>query len=74
MLKSLDMGDDLGDQDQDTDPEENEDQVQAFLAAAPEFRLSPPDDFPAPLTDGFLKLTPARHGTDGFFAAWLRRS
>lgn len=55
-------------------PEENEDRVQAFLAAAPEFRVSPPDDFPAPLTDGFLKLTPARHGTDGFFAAWLRRS
>lgn len=26
VLKSLDMGDDLGDQDQDTDPEENEDQ------------------------------------------------
>lgn len=55
-------------------PEENEDQVQAFLSATPEFRSAPPDDFPAPLTDGFLKLTPARHGTDGFFAAWLRRS
>lgn len=55
-------------------PDENEVQVERFLAAAPEFHLDPPSDFPVGLSDGFLKLTPARHGTDGFFVAWLRRA
>ncbi len=55
-------------------PEENADQVHAFLARSPAFRLDPPADFPAPLDGPFLQLTPARHGTDGFFVAWLRRS
>lgn len=55
--------------------QENEDQVANFLAEHSEFALDPPADFPAPLTDqGFLTLTPAQHGTDGFFAAWLRRA
>ncbi|WP_181704080.1 RsmB/NOP family class I SAM-dependent RNA methyltransferase [Chthonobacter albigriseus] len=70
-------------------PEENEDQVAAFLAAHPDFRLG--DTAAAwravtgtvadPLTvlslgdDGgtALRLTPATTGTDGFFCAVLNR-
>jgi 16S rRNA (cytosine967-C5)-methyltransferase len=56
--------------------EENEDRVAAFLARAPQFSAEPAkglaDDH---LTgDGFLRLTPRTAGTDGFFAAVLRRS
>ncbi len=60
--------------------EENERQVEAFLAAQPDFALlpygpiwqdrlgqAPPDAAPS------LTLTPARHGTDGFFVAILER-
>ncbi|MGQ0677460.1 MAG: RsmB/NOP family class I SAM-dependent RNA methyltransferase [Rhodospirillales bacterium] len=64
--------------------EENEDQVGAFLAAAPEFRLLPIDRVwaetivplggpPCPCPPPYLMLTPARHGTDGFFAAVMER-
>lgn len=56
--------------------EENEDQVAAFLAANPAFRLLPlPEAEPrlAPAGSPYLSLTPARHGTDGFFAALLIR-
>ena len=65
--------------------EENEDQVTAFLARHPGFALVPlvrawPGAPPgiAPVTPGhdageYLSLTPARHGTDGFFAAVLER-
>mmetsp|Transcript_47044 Transcript_47044/g.91834 ORF Transcript_47044/g.91834 Transcript_47044/m.91834 type:complete len:235 (+) Transcript_47044:730-1434(+) len=60
-------------------PEENERQVQRFLdsAAGADWihvtteaatKLAVPVD-----EDGFLRLTPGRHGTDGFFAAMLRR-
>ena len=55
-------------------PEENEAQVEAFLQANPDFRLDPPTRFPAPLTGPYLKLTPAQHGCDGFFAAALTRA
>ena len=48
--------------------EENEAQVAAFLAATPSFHL-----VPQPVGD-FLSLTPAQHGTDGFFAAVLQRA
>ena len=56
--------------------EENEDRVAAFLARAPGFAAEPAkgvvDDH---LTgDGFLRLTPHMVGTDGFFAAVLRRN
>lgn len=57
--------------------EENEAQVAAFLAAHPAFRVvSLPEAAPdltglAPAEH--LSLTPARHGTDGFFASVLRR-
>jgi 16S rRNA (cytosine967-C5)-methyltransferase len=57
--------------------EENEDQVTAFLARHPGFVLVPLArawSFGAPPSPGdYLALTPARHGTDGFFAAVLER-
>jgi len=60
------------------EPEENELQVEAFLAADPRFRReSPPSDvIPGDLlTDaGDLALLPHRHGTDGAYAARLRRT
>ena len=57
-------------------PEENEAQVEAFLASADgaEFELAPPEHFGAPFDDGYLRLSPARHGCDGFFGAALVRS
>ena len=60
--------------------EEDEDQAEAFLAEHPDFTLYPAarawaetigGDCPAG-TD-YLRLTPARHGTDGFFAAQFER-
>jgi 16S rRNA (cytosine967-C5)-methyltransferase len=65
-------------------PEENERQVESFLAASPDFRLVPIDRVWAeaaaqvslgalPSPPPYLKLTPARHGTDGFFAAVMER-
>jgi 16S rRNA (cytosine967-C5)-methyltransferase len=65
-------------------PEENGDQVTAFLAEHPEFTIVPyveawPARFgsEAPVSaDGSqetLQLTPLRHGTDGFFIAVMRR-
>ena len=57
--------------------EENEDQVSAFLAAHPAFRLVPLRKAAPHLADAVhsdnLRLTPARHETDGFFAAVLQR-
>jgi 16S rRNA (cytosine967-C5)-methyltransferase len=54
---------------------ENDDQVGNFLRTHPEFRLSePPDAFPGPIDrDGCMRLSPARHGCDGFFGAVMRR-
>jgi 16S rRNA (cytosine967-C5)-methyltransferase len=63
--------------------EENEAQVQGFLAAHPEFSVLPlarawqqPEPLPAALAGSglFLSLTPLRHGTDGFFAAVMERA
>jgi 16S rRNA (cytosine967-C5)-methyltransferase len=59
--------------------EENEAQVQAFLASHPDFALVPLErawELPTPLPGPglFLSLTPKRHGTDGFFAAVLERA
>jgi len=58
-------------------PEENEAQVSGFLARHPHFSVVPlaqawPDGA-APVGGEFLMLTPARHRTDGFFAAVLER-
>ncbi len=61
-------------------PEENERQVEAFLAGHPEFSLL---DAGAILADRgievaldgpFLRLRPDVHGTDGFFAAVMQRA
>jgi 16S rRNA (cytosine967-C5)-methyltransferase len=59
--------------------EENEAQVMHFLARHPGFSLVPlarawPFDEAPPCGGDFLTLTPARHGTDGFFAAVLEQS
>ncbi|MFL5280854.1 MAG: RsmB/NOP family class I SAM-dependent RNA methyltransferase [Rhodopila sp.] len=58
--------------------EENEAQVRGFLLRHPDFALVPlaqawPLPQPAPCGGDFLFLTPARHRTDGFFAAVLER-
>jgi 16S rRNA (cytosine967-C5)-methyltransferase len=53
-------------------PAENEDQIQALLDQHPEFRLMNPPHVPGD-KDGFMRLSPHRHGTDGFFAAVLQR-
>jgi 16S rRNA (cytosine967-C5)-methyltransferase len=56
-------------------PEECDEQVQRFLAAQPAFRLEPPPaGFPPDCLEGpFMRTLPHRTGTDGFFAARLRR-
>ena len=55
--------------------EENEDRIDAFLAASPAFSAAPAsgpaDAFLTPR--GFLRLTPRTAGTDGFFVSVLRR-
>ncbi len=57
-------------------PEECDEQVQRFLGAFPQFRVErPPAGFPADCLDrDFLRTLPHRTGTDGFFAARLRRT
>ena len=59
--------------------EENEAQVDSFLARTPGFAVVPlPVAWtlpgPAPGPGPYLSLTPLRHGTDGFFAAVLERA
>lgn len=58
--------------------QENEAQVDAFLARHPAFRVLPlAEAWPESRLVGsgpFLTLSPARHGTDGFFAAVLVRA
>lgn len=58
------------------EPEENDAQIDRFLAEVPEFVLEPPPDgsVPASVVDGGrLRVLPQRHGTDGAFAVRLRR-
>ena len=58
------------------EPEENELQVEAFLAANRGWKLEAPapGTVPDETTDGgYLRVLPQRHGTDGAFAARLRR-
>jgi 16S rRNA (cytosine967-C5)-methyltransferase len=61
-------------------PEENEEQVAAFLDETPSFTALPAaavwrdvleSDYPGDPELPWLTLTPARHGTDGFFVAIL---
>lgn len=57
--------------------EENERVVESFLRERPEAALvrEPPTGWPGPAEawsrEGYLRLVPHRHGTDGFFAAIL---
>ncbi|MBU0725064.1 MAG: RsmB/NOP family class I SAM-dependent RNA methyltransferase [Alphaproteobacteria bacterium] len=63
---------------------ENEDQVAGFLANHADFRLVPLTEAWRQITGteppadadigGYLRLSPARHGTDGFVAAVLERA
>lgn len=51
-------------------PEENEQQIEAFLKANADFEIVPtPEELGTP----FMRLTPHRHQTDGFFCAVLSR-
>ena len=60
--------------------EENENQAEVFLALHPDFALYPAARAWAETIGGrspgggdYLRLTPARHGTDGFFVAQFER-
>ena len=68
-------------------PEENSEQVRAFVARHPQFAIAPPEETASVLWDkanafaeAALKLpegwlmTPRRTGTDGFFVSLLRRT
>jgi len=58
-------------------PGENARQVEAFLARRPEFALAAPEnaEWPVALGDAPMHaLSPARHGTDGFFVAIMVRA
>ncbi|MCF8470700.1 MAG: MFS transporter, partial [Parvibaculum sp.] len=61
-------------------PSENEQRIGAFLGLNENFAVLPPAelwphdlDLPPAGPDGYLRLTPASTGTDGFFVAVLRR-
>ncbi len=59
------------------EPDENDEQVEAFLSQHPEWVLEPPPGGVVPeavLDRGLLRVLPHVHGTDGSFAARLRRS
>jgi 16S rRNA (cytosine967-C5)-methyltransferase len=63
---------------------ENEDQAAAFLERHPDFRQVPcetvwksavwPENGPPAPSTPYLRLTPATHDTDGFFAAVFERT
>src|SRR5437899_5223269 len=60
--------------------EENEEQIERFLAGAPDFAQLPVSGVwrttiggKPPSAGDVLRLTPARHGTDGFFVAICER-
>ena len=59
------------------EPEENGEQVRAFLQKHPEYSLDRcPESLPQTFidADGFLTITPFEHGLDGMFGARLKRS
>ena len=59
------------------EPEENDAQIESFLADNPDWTLAPPPAGTVPdsvLDAGRLGVLPQRHGTDGSFAARLRRA
>lgn len=58
------------------EPEENDAQIERFLAENDEWRLEPPAEGAVPtsvLDAGRLRVLPHKHGVDGAFAARLRR-
>ena len=57
------------------EPEENGEQIARFLAGDRRFRREPSENVPIELlnADGDLLLLPQRHGTDGAYAARLRK-
>ncbi|MFN3420305.1 MAG: 16S rRNA (cytosine(967)-C(5))-methyltransferase RsmB [Armatimonadota bacterium] len=61
------------------EPEEDEQVVKKFLERHPEFAVEEPDNFlPAEIPDavtgeGFLRLFPHKHNTDGVFAVRMRK-
>jgi 16S rRNA (cytosine967-C5)-methyltransferase len=60
-------------------PGENEKQIELFLTEHEDFKILPlqqawPEGLSAPCEGDFMRLTPARHNTDGFFAAVLERA
>ena len=58
------------------EPEENDEQIERFLAEHPDVAARAPPEGVVPATtldDGMLRVLPQRHGTDGAFAARLRR-
>ncbi len=52
-------------------PEENEENIRAFLSAHPEFSLSPFTAGTLDVPSGMITLLPNEHPTDGFFIARL---
>lgn len=55
--------------------EENDDQVEGFLDRHPEFEIEPSTRIdPAMTQDGMLRILPHVRGTDGSFAARMRRN
>ncbi len=59
------------------EPEENEEQIVAFLAGNPDWTLEAPPEGAVPpetIDGGYLRVLPHVHGSDGAFAARLRRS
>ena len=55
--------------------EENEDRLTAFRERHPQFTVKPVAVADLPTTpEGYLRMTPLRTGTDGFFVAVLERS
>lgn len=58
------------------EPEENDEQVESFLKAHPDFTLEPPPGGTVAdtvMSDGRLRVLPHLHGVDGAFAARMRR-
>ncbi|MDH5723424.1 MAG: RsmB/NOP family class I SAM-dependent RNA methyltransferase [Alphaproteobacteria bacterium] len=53
-------------------PQENEEQIEKFLKNHPEFEVQPIEEALG-LGSPYMRLTPHRHNTDGFFAAVLVR-
>ncbi len=53
-------------------PDENENQIETFLKRNDEFEIAPLDESLG-LGTPYMRLTPHRHGTDGFFAAVLQK-